>query len=279
MMKILLTGDLGFIGTRIGKRLKAELSKTIIIGYDIERKGDDIRDLFDLERMFAYYNFDCVLHLAARAGVRMGEQFPEEYITTNILGTENVLRLAEKYKVQKVIMFSSSSIYGKGDGPISMYGITKKASEMLTIRFKIPSVWIVRPFTVYGEHGRIDQVIFKWINQIKAEKPISYFGGKESSRYYTYVGDVARAVEMMIVSAKLGIMTVDLAGERMVKLKELLDIFLIQLGSSLPTENFPLPDVDDVKIKPNDSAFQLLSWKPEQNFHEKVKEIIISEFI
>lgn len=264
---------MGFIGSAV----VANLGDYNFIGYDIAR-GQDIRELFKLEQLFAQENFDCVIHLAARAGVRMGEKYPEEYISTNILGTENVLRMAEKYKVQKVIMFSSSSVYGKGDGTVSIYGITKKAAEMLPVRFKIPCVWIVRPFTVYGEKGRADQVIFKWINQIKAGKKITYFGGsKESFRYYTYVGDVVIAIARMIYRSNIGIMTVDLAGERMVKLKELLDIFKSQFGESLGVANLPLPAVDDVEIKPNDSAFKLLGWKPEQDFEEKIREIIKSE--
>src|SRR5690349_11701032 len=136
-MKILVTGGLGFVGSHLCKELEKEHE---IIIYDLV-SGDDIRDKFKLDRMFESENFDVVVNLAARAGVRRGEDFPEEYFSTNVVGLVNLIDVAEKYKVSKFIHFSSSSVYGtqsqdiatKEDeekNPCSVYGITKLAGEL-----------------------------------------------------------------------------------------------------------------------------------------------------
>ena len=273
---ILVTGHLGFIGSHLTKDFgKKEIE---YIGYDIGMcESQDIRDKFELEKAFAENNIDCVIHLAARAGVRMGEKYPEEFLSTNVLGTENILRMCEKYKVNKAILFSSSAIYGRNNEPISFYGMTKKMMEMLPIRYKIPSVFIVRPFTVYGENGRKDQVIFKWINQIKEGKPITFYGSGDVLRWYTYVGDLVNGIEGMIESEKTGIRFIDLAGSRAIELKELLEIFKFILGD-IKIDKLPLPDVDNVNNNPSGIGLEEIGYNPKQNFEEKVREIIKKEF-
>jgi len=269
---ILITGHLGFIGSHLAEYLKE--NKIEAIGYDINSfQSSDIRDRFKLEKVFAENNIDCVIHLAARAGVRMGEEYPEEFLSTNVLGSKNVLDMCEKYKVNKVILFSSSSVYGYNNIPVSFYGMTKKMMEDLSNLYDIPSIFIVRPFTVYGENGRKDQVIFKWINQIKAGKPITFYGDGSISRWYTYVGDLINGVKLMIDSKKTGKTNVDLAGDRRIKLDYLLDIFIFVLND-IKVNKLPLPDVDDVYNVPMGND---IGYEPKQNFEEKVKEIIKKE--
>ena len=98
-MNILITGHRGFIG----KRMVSELNEQgyFTFGYDLQ-DGDDIRDEFKMQKKFEDGNFDVVIHLAARAGVRRGEEYREEFLTTNVLGTDNVLRMADRYKVPRI---------------------------------------------------------------------------------------------------------------------------------------------------------------------------------
>jgi len=167
--------------------------------------GDDIRNLHDLDKAFELSQCDTVIHLAARAGVRRGEDYPYEYISTNIEGTYNVGKMCEKYGC-RLISFSSSSVYGHAipptkeedpKNPISLYGVTKLTGEHIVDNLKIPTV-IIRPFTVYGLNGRGDQVFYKWLNQYKAGKPITVYGNGSSLRGYTYVYDIVNAIETLV---------------------------------------------------------------------------------
>jgi len=117
-MKILLTGSGGFIGSHLWEALK---KKHDIIGYDI-KGGDDINDLRKLEYLFETENIDCVIHCAALTGARRGELFPEEYFKVNVIGTLNLVKLAEKYRVEQFIHFSSSS----AKQPDTIYGMHSK---------------------------------------------------------------------------------------------------------------------------------------------------------
>ena len=182
MNNILITGNRGFIG-----------SKFQGIGFDI-KDGNDIRNRLALDVLFEIAQIDTVIHCAALTGVRRSELYPEEYISTNILGTKNLVDMAEKYKVKHFIHFSSSSVYAEaGEEPLSensplepdsLYGITKLAAEKIVKRSNL-SWCIVRPFTVYGEYGRMDQVLEKWINQVKSGKPITMYGDGSSGRGYS----------------------------------------------------------------------------------------------
>lgn len=279
---ILLTGNKGFIGSRISYDLDAIGNDWC--GYDIkDGNGNDIRDLRRLDEVFEKYQIDTVIHLAALAGVRRGEDYPQEYFDTNVIGTENILKMCKKYKVKKVIMFSSSSVYGKnGEGhPDSFYGISKLAMENLHERYpEIQQLFIVRPFTVYGENGRRDQVIFKWINNIKEGKPIFFYGDGDSYRTYTYVGDISDAVMKMLNSDLIGHCIFELGGKEKIKLFELLDIFKNHKATAdLKIENLPMPVMDSEGRTPNmASAELLLGWEPQQDFTEKVNEILNEEF-
>ena len=211
-MNILITGHLGFIGTHLWTALK----KHHLIGYDI-KGGDDILDKRKLEYVFETENIDCVIHLAALTGARRGELYPEDYFRVNVLGTKNVVDLCVKYNV-KLIHFSSSSV----KQPNTIYGMSKLCGEQIAGR---TGATIVRPFTVIGEYGRKDQVIYKWINSIKKNKGIAVHG-LDTARNFTYVGDVVNAVKDLIgIDTLLPFMPVELCNPTSITLEELIKIF------------------------------------------------------
>ena len=188
-MKILITGDAGFIGMHLWDELIKEYD---LVGYDI-KNGFDICDKRELEFVFETENIDCVIHLAALAGARRGELYPDDYFNVNVLGTKNVIDLCEKYEVKKLIHFSSSSAMK----PDTIYGMSKYVGELLAGRCKVPAVSIIRPFTVIGQDGRKDQVIYKWLGMIKAKRPIELHG-YQTNRNFTWVGDIVNFIKKLI---------------------------------------------------------------------------------
>lgn len=214
-MKILITGSSGFIGNNIFSEL--DCCARGLYPYDI-RTGDDILDRRKLDYVFETENIDCVIHCAALTGVRRGELYPQAYFDTNVIGTKNLVDMAEKYNVNKFIHFSSSSIKGN-----SIYGFSKLAGEKIARRSKIKNMIIVRPFTVIGEFGRPDQVIQKWIKAIRKNEFIKVHGFK-TNRNFTYVGDIVRFVkDVVLFDYNSGIY--ELCNPNSISLQELFDIF------------------------------------------------------
>ena len=199
-MNCCLSGSQGFIGSHLLGHLLGAGHK--VVGYDLQ-SGEDIRNEFQLDRVFNENQFDMVIHLAALAGVPKSIEYPKEYIDTNVTGTHNIVEMCQKYGVKNLISFSSSSVLGTQSGgrvserapcnPISLYGITKLAGEQI-VRNSGLNYFIIRPFSVYGMFGRHDMVIYRWIEQIKAGKPITFYGDGGSERGYTYVEDLCKAV-------------------------------------------------------------------------------------
>lgn len=280
-MKILLTGYRGFIGSRMFEELKKDHE---VYGYDLV-EGNDIRDKFKLAKLFDTENFDCVINLAARAGVRMSEDFPEEYITTNLIGLQNLINLSEKHGIKKFIHYSSSSVFDSLPGhaskesdnknPISVYAVTKLAGEGLVKKSKL-NYTIIRPFTVIGENGRKEMALYKWINQVKSGRPITFFGDGTTSRGYTYVEDIVRGTIECLTNPNADREEFNMGGDQIVKLEELYNIF----KSVLPVERIilPMPEADQKHYLADTSkAKMLLGWKHQTDIKKKIKQIIESE--
>lgn len=215
-MKILVTGNQGFIGSHLWDELE-DIHE--LVGFDL-LDGQDIRNRYQLEFLFETNHFDCIIHLAALTGARRGELFPEEYCQTNIVGTKNLVDMAEKYQVRRFIHFSSSSVLV----PSSIYGMTKWISEVLIGRSNISSKQIIRPFTVIGENGRRDQVIMKWLEKIKS-KSLVIVHGLDTKRHFTYVKDVVRFTKEILQKELVGQKTFELCNPQEISLKTLLELF------------------------------------------------------
>jgi UDP-glucuronate 4-epimerase len=151
---------------------------------------------------------DIVVHLAAQAGVRYSLEHPEAYVSTNLVGTFNVLELARRFPVQHLVVASTSSVYGanqsmpyreidKADLPLTLYAATKKATELMAHShshlWRIPTT-VMRFFTVYGPWGRPDMALFLFSAAILAGKPIQVFNHGRMRRDFTYIDDVVEGV-------------------------------------------------------------------------------------
>ena len=272
----LITGHKGFIGSHLVE------NKLDYIGYDL-KDGQDIRNKYQLAKIFANNNIKTVIHLAAEAGVRRGEKYSDEYISTNINGTRNLLELAEEYNVKHFIFFSSSSVYGEQKPPLkedmrlqptSLYGTTKLTGELLCRISPVP-ITIIRPFSVYGENGRGDQVLYKWIHQLEAKEPVSFYGDGSTIRGYIYVKDLILGLAY-IISRKEDVEfeVFNLGGQEKITLNDLYKLFK-ERYPWMEKNIIPLPKVD---VKANwadiSKAKKQLKWSPHTNFNKKIKELL-----
>src|SRR5687767_1027709 len=230
----LVTGGAGFIGSHLVDSLLGDVGWNVTVVDDlndfyspqikrsnIERAEHnanfefvqiDIRDDGKLRELFERREFDCIVHLAARAGVRPSLREPKLYAETNINGTLNLLELARDHQVKQFVFGSSSSVYGinckvpfseddRTHQPISPYAASKAAGELLchtySHLFNIRTVCL-RFFTVYGARQRPDLAIHKFTKLISEEKPIQIFGDGTTRRDYTYIDDIIQGVSAAI---------------------------------------------------------------------------------
>jgi UDP-glucuronate 4-epimerase len=227
--RVLLTGGAGFIGSHLAEALLQHGYQVAIVDNldqfypsfwkhsnleEIRHVGAyefyeiDIRDMEELSRVVAQTRPTVIIHLAARAGVRPSIEQPHLYERVNVEGTLNLLELCRRFRVDKFIFGSSSSVYGAtssvpfsenevGLKPLSPYAATKLAGEMLAYTYAHLfglSVICLRFFTVYGPRQRPDLAIHKFTELIEAGKPVPIFGDGSTSRDYTYVADIVAGV-------------------------------------------------------------------------------------
>jgi UDP-glucuronate 4-epimerase len=172
----------------------------------------DVGDRTAMADLFAGQRFDAVAHLAAQAGVRYSVENPQAYIDSNLVGFGNVLEGVRRSGVGHLVFASSSSVYGAStrlpfsehdnvDHPLSLYGATKKANELMAHSYahlyRTPCTGL-RFFTVYGPWGRPDMALFKFTRGILEGSPITVFNGGDMIRDFTYVDDIVEGVVRVI---------------------------------------------------------------------------------
>jgi UDP-glucuronate 4-epimerase len=226
---ILVTGAAGFIGYHVSQRLLSEGHEVHGVDnlchyYDPTLKQArlrllavhpnfvfhkvDIADQAAIEAVFAAHRPDSVIHLAAQAGVRHSLTNPHAYIDSNIKGFLHVLEGCRHCTVKHLVYASSSSVYGLNsnlplsvhqhvDHPVSLYGATKKANELMAHSyshlFRLPTTGL-RFFTVYGPWGRPDMAYFAFTRAILEGKPIDVYNQGKMTRDFTFVDDVVEGV-------------------------------------------------------------------------------------
>jgi UDP-glucuronate 4-epimerase len=223
--RVLVTGAAGFIGSHLVDRLLTQGATVLGVDdfdpfYPPEAKRAnlaraltssrfqlievDCADRRALEAAIPVEPIDAVIHLAARAGVRRSLSDPAGYVRANVLGTQVVLDLARRRRIGRMILGSSSSVYGgtgplpfaedhPADRPLSPYAATKRAAELAcAIYGRTHDVAIValRFFTVYGPRQRPDLAMRKFGTLMLQEAPLPVFGDGSSMRDYTWIDDV-----------------------------------------------------------------------------------------
>lgn len=299
MKSILVTGGAGFIGSHLVDHLLAEGASrvTVVDNFsdfydpaikrmniaahlgreDFELVEADICDLRAMQELFARSRFDCVVHLAARAGVRASFDNPLAYEQTNVRGTFALLEAARVNKVSQFVLGSSSSVYGVNPkipfseddpvaSPISPYAATKIAAEAACFAFSYLydlRVVCLRLFTVYGARQRPDLAIHKFARLISRGKPIPVFGDGTTRRDYTYIDDIISGVLSAIHYDKSRFEVINLGESRAVELVRLIELLEQALGNRAIIDYQP-PQPGDVPVTyaEIDKARRLLGYNP-----------------
>ena len=232
-MKILVTGSGGFIGYHLSRSLLEDGFEVLGLDnindyYDINLKNArieqlslfdnfkfdkiDISDRDSLSKSFNSFNPQKVVNLAAQAGVRYSIEHPYAYMNSNLVGFLNIIELCRHGKVDGLIYASSSSVYGNNtkipfstddvtDNPISLYGATKKANELIAHSYSHLyglNTTGLRFFTVYGPWGRPDMAMYIFTEKIMREKSIPVFNNGQMKRDFTYIQDIVSGTRSAI---------------------------------------------------------------------------------
>ncbi|MEB3830101.1 NAD-dependent epimerase [Phormidium sp. CCY1219] len=229
MKPILVTGAAGFIGFHLCQRLLARGEAIVGLDnlndyYDVNLKRARLAQLQEnpqfqfcklnlsdrqgMANLFAQFQPDRVVNLAAQAGVRYSLTNPHAYVDSNLVGFTNILEGCRHGNVKHLVFASSSSVYGANtkmpfsvrdnvDCPISLYAATKKANELMAHTYSylygLPTTGL-RFFTVYGPWGRPDMALFIFAKAILEGKPIPVFNYGKMKRDFTYVDDIITGV-------------------------------------------------------------------------------------
>ena len=308
---ILVTGGAGFIGSHLVDTLLAEGGWSVTVVDDLNdfyspeikrsnvesarqnsdfefheldiRNGDKLRELFDRQ------SFDCIVHLAARAGVRPSLCQPKLYAETNIDGTLNLLELARDFEIKQFVFGSSSSVYGINSKvpfaeddrihqPISPYASTKAAGELLchtySHLFDIRTVCL-RFFTVYGARQRPDLAIHKFSRLISEGKPIQIFGDGTTRRDYTYVDDIIQGVRASIDYDGSMHEVFNLGESETTELRRLVELLEESLGVKAIIDRQPMQPGDvPITFADTSKARRLLGYSPTTKIEDGIPKFV-----
>lgn len=232
-MRVLVTGTAGFIGFHLARRLLGDGHSVLGVDnfsdyYDVVLKEDRnaileqepnftvarlaLEDAEALDAAWADFKPDVVVHLAAQAGVRYSIERPDVYVTSNLVGTFNILESARRHKPAHLLAASTSSAYGANTEspfretdnavrPLTLYAATKSATELMghsyAHLFSVPTTFF-RFFTVYGPWGRPDMALFKFARAMLNDEPIDVYGEGQMSRDFTFIDDLIEAIVRLI---------------------------------------------------------------------------------
>lgn len=305
--KILVTGSEGFIGSHLVERL-VELGADVraFVLYNslgswgwledlpegvrkgIEVFSGDVRDADRIDQ--AVQGVDIVLHLAALIAIPYSYHAPASYVDTNIVGTLNVLQAARRHETPRVVVTSTSEVYGSAQFvPIteahplvgqSPYAATKIAADQLALSFHYAfglPVAILRPFNTFGPRQSARAVIPTVIVQALSGKREIRVGSIHPTRDFTYVKDTVEGfVRMADCTGAVG-QTVNLGTNTEISIGDLIARIGVVLGANLEIVS------EDARIRPekseverlwadNTKARELLGWAPKQTLDEGLSQ-------
>ncbi len=309
-MNFLVTGGAGFIGSHVCERLlhsghavwafddlnpfydpqykRQNLREIQALARPFEFVFGDLCDAEAVEALFQEVQFDQVIHLAARAGVRPSLEQPALYQRVNVEGTVNILESARKHGVRKLILASSSSVYGVNSKvpfeerdpifqAISPYAASKLACEALGHVYHHLyglDVAMLRFFTVYGPRQRPDLAIHKFARLIKAGKPIPVFGDGSTARDYTYVDDTLAGI-LACTERPIGYEIFNLGESQTVTLSRLIELLEEALGRKAIIDRQPMQPGDvPVTYADVSKAKARLGYQPQVSIEAGIKRFV-----
>ncbi|SDN16161.1 NAD-dependent epimerase [Acetanaerobacterium elongatum] len=293
---ILITGAAGFIGFHLAQALLQSGKRVIGFDninsyYDVKLKEarlkqlaefshftfikGDLAEKADVDALFAQYQPEIAVNLAAQAGVRYSLENPYAYVQSNVTGFLNVLEACRNHPVGHLLYASSSSVYGantkvpfstddKTDSPISLYAATKKSDELMAYTyshlFGIPCTGL-RFFTVYGPFGRPDMAYYSFAQKILAGKPITVYNHGDMYRDFTYIDDIIACVTRMLNAPPTASDTpphrvYNIGNSRPEKLTDFISVLEDCLGKKALLEFAPMQPGDVYKTCADTSALE-----------------------
>ena len=289
----LVTGSSGFIGYNLCNYIIKRGYN--VFGLDLDEKYNNLKkwrneklnkigvktfcvDISDKYQLDDFKNknnasFKSIFHLAGLAGVRRSLEIPEKYYDANLRGTLNILNLASHINVDSLVFSSTSSVYGGNKNssketdnlnPISPYANSKLLAEKICKLHSISNnlnVSILRYFTVYGEAGRPDMSILRFIDNIFNGNPITIYGDGNQERDFTYIEDVCDATFKSSRLVDFNILNI--GNSKPVKLNDIVNIIEKKLNKKAKIINEPKNNLDVFKTHADNSrAMNLLKWVP-----------------
>ena len=309
-MNFLVTGGVGFIGSHVCERLLEAGHAVCALDdlndfYDPAIKQSTLRELQSRAQSFSFVHaditnrgevdeifgsmaFDQIIHLAARAGVRPSLENPALYQRVNVEGTVNVLESARERGVKKIIIASSSSVYGVNSkvpfsetdpifNAISPYAASKLACEALGHVYHHVhgmDVCMLRFFTVYGPRQRPDLAIHKFARLMQSGQPIPVFGDGNTSRDYTYVDDTVDGV-IATTEKEFGYEIINLGESQTVELDRLIELLEQAMGVKAEINRQPAQPGDvPITFANIEKAQRLLGYNPQVKIEDGIPRFI-----
>lgn len=308
-MRILLTGVAGFIGSHLNEKLLSLNHEVTGIDnfdrfYSRSIKEDNLKnalanpnfhfieaDLCDPNFGDSIPNkqFDIIIHLAAKAGVRPSMLDPLGYNNTNIVGTNHVLEFARHNNIKRVIFASSSSVYGvnpnlpwsvndKDLQPISIYAFSKQSGEKLCELYQNHfglNIIALRFFTVFGPRQRPDLAIHKFVKAIDKGEKITLYGNGNTFRDYTYIDDIVAGIMGAVAYQGTEFEIFNLGNTHTVSLMELVNTIEELMGTKANIEFMPEQPGDVPYTWSNvEKSRELLGYNPKTSIREGISKFI-----
>ena len=254
----------------------------------------DLTNSESLERLCTKERFSVVCNMAARAGVQASFDEPLRCIASNIVGPIALLEACRKADIDRIVHASSSAVYGasdtipysiddRADSPISIYGATKRADELLFYSYYHKynlSIALLRFFTVYGPWGRPDMAPFIFLRALLANHPIRLHNAGDMSRDFTFIDDIVGAIVQVIDymldrSHKTDYRVYNVGRGQPVSLADFVAALEKASGTSACLEMAPLPvgDMQNTWAELKRSG-QIPNWQPVVDIEEGIQRFV-----
>lgn len=306
-MSILITGGAGFVGSHFAEHLVDRVDAPIVCldnfndYYDTNLKRanaeqisrhsqitvvtGDFRDVAANRALLTEHTVSHVVHLGAYAGVRYSVENPLIYEQANVAGTLALLEAVRTHPVERFLLISSSTVYGRGCGipfvedaplgiPASPYGATKRAAELLGLTYhqlhNVPVVCL-RPFSVYGPRLRPDLALSIFADAIVHKKPFPLFGDGTIRRDYTYVSDICDGLFAALVADQVAGETINLGHSEPIEIREIIRLLEDALGQQANIDQRPeRPEDLPITYANLQKAERLLGYRPKIEIQEGI---------
>ena len=306
----LLTGGAGFIGSNLCDRLIGEGAHVVCIDNFQTGRATNLAHLKDDNR-FEFVEHDVIdelpqwlrcgrvkfthiYHLACAASPRHYQADPEHTLLTNVVGTRNLLRLAEETGA-RLLLTSTSEVYGDPEmhpqpedyrgrvsctGPRACYDEGKRAAETLAfdfLRARRADVRVARIFNTYGPRMRCDdgRVVSNVVCQAQSGEDITIYGDGAQTRSFCFVDDTIEGLTRLMDSDRAAGMPVNLGNPQEVRVRRLVDMVVALTSTDARVVYLPLPEDDPRRRRPDIArAIELLDWRPLVELQQGLKATI-----